>query len=260
MRDPFGTPGAEPERSPEEQRAVEIEAQAARDGHRGFGRTVQQLRVDQEITLGQAAMVLRTSVGTVSQVERSRLRATAEQVRLFSVLLSVPFTVLFDAWDEEAADGAERTTVAEAKAMVQRLLGAGVDCPCCGRLAKEQRRTLTPPMCQFMQWLVDEYRGEPVLITPWVKQESQHGGDYAKVVHWGLAERRRGKAPLWTPTDKGRKFTRNQVKVRRFAVVWRNEVLRHEGPLVDLFALLGDKHEHPEREGKAQALPGMERA
>ena len=254
MRDVFGTQPTVREIGKE----VAEEYQVARTGDRGFGPLVHVLRLDLEIAQGSMAAKLRVPAAFLADVENGKTRANAEVVRMLSVELDVSFAWLFDVWDREAPGTEDRMTVAEAKGMVRRLLSVGVECPCCGRPAKEQRRSLTPLMVDFMRWLVGQYRGEPVLITPWAKDHVQYGGDYAKVAHWDLAKREPGKLRLWSPTTAGRKFVKGQTKVQRTAVLWRNEVIRMEGKLLDIHQLAGDEGERPERTGeRTPALPGM---
>ena len=269
MRDPFGSPGrqeAEDHAGVTVVEAAELEAEseARRRGDRGFGPLVRQLREDREVRLGALAKGISVGVVLISNLELGKVRVTPELIRRIANWLEAPFSLLFDVWDREAPDAADRMTVAEAQAMVKRLrsTGEGVECPCCGAKVKERRRSLTPPMIRFIRWLVREHTGEPVLITPWVKDSSQHGGDYAKIELWGLAHRHPGQKPMWSPTPKGVAFVRGQVKVHRIAVVFRGEVLTWDGPKQDIDEMANEDvaNEVPERgDGPAPTLPGMDK-
>jgi len=254
MRDPFGSP---PE--PVIEAVDEAEVEARRRGLRGFGALARQLREDAGISMAEMCRPIGAMVSELSAIETGKTRATAEWVRYIADALGRPFTEMFDLWDREAPGEESRLTVAEARAMVQRLLAAGVECPCCGRLCRETRRSLTPTMARFVVWLVDQYRGEPLNPKSWLRNKT-YGGDYAKVTHWGLAHRLPGREPRWEPTDKGRLFARGQTKVRRVAIFWRNQVLRWEGGTVTIKDVLGDDPEIPERGVATQTLPGVDRA
>lgn len=260
MIDIWRRPGSERAR-PREVPPAELEAR--REGERGFAAMVKQLREDVGYSIVQfAAPLRRAGIGPsdVSAIEAGKVRASAEWVRYYADSLRVPFTKLFDVWDREALGTEHRMTVAEARAAVQRLLKVGVECPCCGRIAKERRQSLTPNMCRFVRWLVQNYRGEPLEIRGWQREHAEYGGDYAKTEHWGLTKREHGRDPLWSPTLKGTKFARGQVKVHKVAILWRNEVLRWEGDLLDVQQLLREDPEHDNRGGEPPpTLPGIDR-
>lgn len=233
-----------------------VELDARRRGDRGFGPMVRMLRQDEGIRLGQLAQAVGEPVSWISDVERGMVRADIETVRRIALAIGASFVAIFDIWDREGEASADRTTVAEATAMVKRSLSKGVDCPCCGRLARELRTSLSPFMVSFVSWLASSYRGEPLDVRPWAEENKMKGGrNYAKVVHWGFAEHGHGRDPLWTPTNKGLKFARGEIKVRKVVVLWRNEVVRFDGKLVDISGA-GGSVVRPTREGN-QALPGM---
>lgn len=223
---------------------------------------VQQLRLDAEMTIGQLVLPLRSLGVTeahIRRVEDNQERASLESVRHYASALGASFSGLFDVWDRESPNTEDRMTVAEARAMIRRLLKAGVECPCCGRTCKERRQSLTPNMVRFVRWLVSTHRGTPVSIRDWQREHAEYGGDYAKTEHWGLTRRELGRAPLWSPTLKGTKFVRAQVKVHKVAVLWRNKVLRWDGDLLDISELLRETTEHDDRgDEPPPSLPGME--
>lgn len=230
------------------------EAQAKREGLRGFGPMVRQLRKDAGLTRVSFAKKAKCDASTLASIEEGKVRPTIEWPRIASVVLGAPFSVLFDVWSAGAPDGEERMTVAEAKAMIERLLSVGVDCPCCGRPCKELKRSLSPPMVRFARWLCRNYRGAGLDAKSFVQDTQQHGGDYAKVIHWGLAV----KSPetgLWSPTKLCKKWVRGEVKVQKQVVLWRNSVLRTAGDLVSVEDI--DHDTPPARGEQRHLLPGM---
>ena len=241
-----------------------MEDAARRSGDRGFAAMAQQLRLDAGMTIGQFCLPLRAlgvTEANVRRVEGDEERATIEWVRYYADGLGASFSELFDVWDRESPNTEDRMTVAEARAMIKRLLKAGVECPCCGRTCKERRQSLTPNMVRFVRWLARAHRGTPVPIREWQREHAEYGGDYAKTEHWGLTRREPGRAPLWSPTLKGLKFARGQVKVHKVAILWRNKVLRWEGDLLDIHELLDESPEHDDRsEEPPPTLPGMDHA
>lgn len=263
MRDIWRSHARKPAKVVEELPPEELEAR--RRGARGFAAMAQQVRIDAKLTIGQFVLPLRRSgsgatEADVNRIERGKERASIEWVRYYADGTGTAFTAMFDVWDREAPGKEDRLTVAEARAMIARLLKAGVECPCCGRPCKERRQTLTPNMVRFVRWLVQEYRGEPLEIRQWQREHAEYGGDYAKTSHWGLTKRAPGKAPRWSPTLKGTKFARAQVKIHKAAILWRSEVLRWEGELLDIHQLLHEKPEHGERgDGPHPTLPGVTR-
>lgn len=231
MRDPF---------SPRGDTIDPAEARAMRDGLRGLGPMMKILRIDRGLTIAHVTQPLPYMTGPMLvEIEEGRQRADAEWLRFLAHSYNVPFTRLFDVWDREAPDKIDRMLVAEAAAMIQRRLHVGVECPCCGRPCKESKRSMSRPMARFLLWLVGEHRGDPVDPRPWTRHKD-YGGDYAKIAHWGLATKMPSKEPRWSPTFKGRNFALGRVKVPRRVVIWRNRVLRYEGPHVTINEVLGE--------------------
>lgn len=237
------------------------EVEARLRGDRGFGPMIDQLLRAKSLSLMDLGQRTGVRVEVLSTVLRGEKRATAELVRLLSVALDLPFPELFDVWDREAPGSADRMTVAEARDMIRRLLAVGVQCPCCGRTAKQFTRGWRPVMVSFLRWLVANYRGEPLSISPWCDRDKPPGGDYGKVKHWGLATKHPEGGKVWSPTARGIDFVRGNLKVPASCVVWRGEVLSWSEDLVDFDAicrgLAVSVSPTPNRETPPPALPGM---
>ncbi len=102
---------------------------------------------------------------------------------------------------------------------------------------KPYRRRLTPTMTYWLQELVNIYTHKKDWVAP--KEISSTGGDYAKMMHWGLLEadfdgdgdadpvsegaqkRKRGK---WRPTELGIQFIHGQVQVPSHIFLTGNEL------------------------------------
>ena len=232
---------------------IPAEEQAARrSGDRGLGPMLRQRREDAGVEVREAAKRSRIADAFLARIELGDARPGLTLLRDIASAIGSSFVELFDVWDR--VNPSDRTTVAEARAMVSESLATGVACPCCGRPCKEQRRSLSRPMVEFLRWLVSEYRGTPVDPRPWCSRTVQRGGDYAKIVHWGLAERHDGREPRWTPTAKGRRWILGQIKIHKVAVLWRNEVLRFDGEMIGPDEIAPEAR--PER-GEARRLPGL---
>jgi hypothetical protein len=126
----------------------------------------------------------------------------------------------------------------------------GVTCPCCGQLCKVYRRSITRSMAKVMVAMYDANRAEPtgwrnipelLRLTPYLRGPASQGGDWGKLVYWGLVERweedrgdgsrRCGQARL---TDLGLRFLRRQITVRRYANVYDGECIGLTGPDVGI--------------------------
>lgn len=239
---------------------AELEARAR--GDRGFGPLA---RLHRERANTPVADVVRlVGGGTVDDlhaIEAGRQRATVDWVRAYAMTTTATFTFLFDVWDREGPDAADRMTVAEAVTMVRRLIQtpAGVTCPCCGGLAVERKRTLNAPVASFVGWLVRAFTSEPLDARRWVDAHPEHsrGGTYARARHWGLAMREIGQAPLWRPTEKAKAWVYGRTSIHQHVVLFRNTVQRFEGALVH-YRDVGPSDEVQRGAGPAPTLPGLD--
>lgn len=146
----------------------------------------------------------------------------------------------------------ESTTIRDAAAAVEsgRWGKKGIICPCCGQLAKVYRRSITRSMAKVMVAMYDANREEPtgwrdvpevLRLTPYLRGPASQGGDWGKLVYWGLVERwaedrgdgstRCGKARL---TDLGISFLRRKATVQRYAYVYDSECVGLGGPDVGI--------------------------
>jgi hypothetical protein len=195
-------------------------------------------------------------------IEAGSLRPTVDWVRAYAMATTATFTHLFDVWDREGPDAANRMTVAEATAMLTRLMLTtdGAICPCCSGHVVARKRTINEPVASFVTWLVRRYTGSPIHAGAWKEANPTlaRGGTYARAKHWQLATREPGQAPLWSPTEHGKRWAWGMVEVHQHAVLHRNRVLRFEGGTVSIDAVLpGSSDDHKRGIGRTPELPGL---
>lgn len=226
MRAPFGNRG--PSLDPEERRT----------GALGFGHMVAQLREDRGMSREQFVRPLMRSgitPGDLARIETGEQRPSIEWVNFCADVLGLDRGVLVAVVDGQVAEG-NRMTVGDARAYLDRHRDDGAICPCCDRISQSRRRSFSNDMAEFLSWLVlacpPSSHGTTASAKSWATQHRARGGDYAKIVHWGLAERMPGREPLWRPTLKGRDFALRQTQIHSIAVVWRNDPVAFEGPLI----------------------------
>lgn len=162
-------------------------------------------------------------------------------------------------------NGDERTTsLTEAKRWLKDRLPDGAFCPCCEQLAKVYKRKLGSAMA-FVLVLVDRHKGDEWIHIPsYINAQSlkpvwaaavRGGGDYAKLIHWGLLERAPNqeredgsdRAGYYKITSAGRKFVRNKIRVPRHIWFYDGEPLnREDDETVSIGEALGDKFDYSE--------------
>jgi predicted RNA-binding Zn-ribbon protein involved in translation (DUF1610 family) len=147
----------------------------------------------------------------------------------------------------------ETTTLAAASAILlkQRWERDGIICPCCGQLAKVYRRSITRSMAKVMYAMYAagkaDWHNLPLLMstTPYLRGSASQGGDWAKLVYWGLVERveqERGdgskRCGIARLTCEGIAFMERRTTVRRWAHVYDGECVGFAGPDVGILDVL----------------------
>lgn len=153
-----------------------------------------------------------------------------------------------------------RMTVAQARDLVAQLRGTkdGIVCPVCSRHCIDHTRTAGRPMASLVAWLVERYTGDPIDISPWKRaypKLAQGGSNYSRAQWWGLAERTPGRAPLWSPTEKGKRWARGSIKIHAQVVVRDNVPIVFDGPEVAIHEV--DDTIEPQRGGSTPTIPGL---
>lgn len=109
----------------------------------------------------------------------------------------------------------------------------GCECPVCGRLAKVYKRAMNDKQALFLltllkRCLTEKGDGKGYVLVSWGRTGN---GDYSKLQHWGLIEKRRDDekgAPnsgWWRVTTHGEEFARGQVAVARQVYLYQNEAV-----------------------------------
>jgi hypothetical protein len=131
-------------------------------------------------------------------------------------------------------------------------------CPCCSRRAVVYRRPINAGQAV---WLIELCKasgvqprraGEPPgPRRAWVDQSElpSRGGDYGKLIHWGLVEhaerdpedKDRRTSGMWRPSELGEAFARNRATVSERAHLYLNQLLGFSGPQVRIQDCLGRK-------------------
>ena len=137
----------------------------------------------------------------------------------------------------------------DARAYVRQRLDDGVECPCCGRLAKRYVIKLNSTIAA---WLVALTRiteqgntwAHAREASACVVGAGASAVGYAYLQHWGLveqADKDAGRSGHWRPTDFGVEFVRNRVLVPKCVVLWNNRLEGFGGELVTIRDALGSR-------------------
>ena len=152
-------------------------------------------------------------------------------------------------------------TLADAAAWVMEQHKKGAVCPCCGQLAKRYKRKLNSSMAYALllisryfrthsEWLhVPEYLEQVCTAGP-----TKRGGDWAKLVHWGLivakddetradGSRRIG---FYKMTPKGMDFVQGRIRVPRYAYLYAQKCIAMSPEDTSISEALGDRFDYGE--------------
>lgn len=154
-------------------------------------------------------------------------------------------------------DAPADTTLADAQATVAKALrepSEGIDCPCCGQKVQLYRRPLNSEMAR---WLIVLTRLHLAADRGWVNVKdgplkATRGGDYGKLLHWGLIEQRPNTDPkkrtsgFWRPTQKGVQFAKNELSVPSHVYIYNNQARGFSDTAVTIVDALGVKFSYPE--------------
>jgi hypothetical protein len=146
-------------------------------------------------------------------------------------------------------------TLEEARNGLQEALsqGDGALCPCCGQHAKVYKRKLNTEMAVWLIWLAKQFTIQPDWVD--VKETRLRGGDYGKLVHWGLAVQCTNENPkkrtsgLWKPTELGLQFARGAISVPSHVYLYNNEVKGFSDTSTTIREALGNRFNYSELMG-----------
>lgn len=132
----------------------------------------------------------------------------------------------------------------------------GTPCPCCGQICKLYRRHINAPMARFLIWLVRSYEQNPRWVHlkqfPMI-QNRRGGGDYGKLMHWGLVEQKpntddpdKRTSGEWRPTPKGIEFARQRISIPEALFLYDNVLQGFSDKKTDIVGALGQEFSYQE--------------
>lgn len=113
----------------------------------------------------------------------------------------------------------------------------GANCPACDRHVKIYKRCINSSMARSLVVLYREAGTSWAYVPEVVGARSREEG---KLAYWGLVEEEKtkrpdgGRAGWWRVTPAGVGFVGGGVKVPKYVFVYNSNVIRSEGPLVDI--------------------------
>lgn len=204
------------------------------------------IRDDSRETDQAAALAAKDAEIAAKDAEVKRLVALVDDLR---AVMQMPHG------DERIPDTA---TVAEARAELEKRIGDGLRCPCCGQMAKRYRRKLNSGMASGLIAFYRQVAG----LSEWVHVAkdttlSRLGGDWAKLELWGLIESkvedREDNGPhsgIWRLTEKGADFVRGQIALPAHVLIYDNQMLGYDdSERVTIRDALGKKFDYEELMG-----------
>lgn len=136
-------------------------------------------------------------------------------------------------------------TIEQAKEYLKENWVKGTSCPCCNQFVKVYPWKITTGSAVV---LIKMYRFKEEWIHP-LKDLKVNNGDYAKLRHWALIEKKEHdpfktttkNSGYWRLTDKGRSFVLNRSKIQQYAKLYNSKCWGYEGKVIDIHDALGTK-------------------
>ena len=134
----------------------------------------------------------------------------------------------------------DSASLGEVRAWLLERRGRGVKCPCCGQYARVYRRRLNYAMAYGLYLVYEYFHLRARAPEPWLhvprylngKGVVARGGDFAKLVHWGLLEAKEGERPdgsarigYYRLTPEGVAFVENRSRVPTYLYFYDGEVV-----------------------------------
>ncbi len=149
------------------------------------------------------------------------------------------------------------STLVGAQKLVQAVLVPGVegiDCPCCRQRVQLYRRKLNSKMAHWLIMLTRAFlsNGRKWVSVKDYPLKDTRGGDYAKLLHWGLIESRPNKnkkkrtSGYWRPTRKGVAFAKARIQVPSHLYVFNNTVYATADETITIQDALGTEFDYRE--------------
>lgn len=143
------------------------------------------------------------------------------------------------------------------RARLERIIipcGKGTKCGACEQNVKGYRRQVYDAMAVGLIYLHrwhetkgyrDGWCKMPDLHSRIPRSARFHGGDFAKLVYWGLIEKLKGKRPdgskrtgFYRLTDAGLAFVLGKSTIQQYALVYNAKLRAFEGPLITIYDAL----------------------
>lgn len=149
-------------------------------------------------------------------------------------------------------------TLDDARDDLNARLDEGAHCPLCGQFAKAYRRKLTSHTARVLITMrqVDLGHRKAELRSDYMHLPTVLGrkqADEAKARYWGLIEQMpetrddgSDRVGWWRLTDDGTAFVEGAHKIRKYVVLYDSELVRFEGPMVDITDSLGTRFDYAE--------------
>ena len=162
-------------------------------------------------------------------------------------------------------------TLEEAQDHLESRLLTGAKCPCCNQFARVYKRKLNVSMARFLIWLVrSEAKTLSVMASVNRTQQGTYktsdrqnlwtdirkcevrGGDYAKLVHWGLArakvndDTKKRTSGFWQTTKLGRRFAYREVSLPSHVFLYDSQVIGYFDTRITIDQALGERFDYRE--------------
>lgn len=156
------------------------------------------------------------------------------------------------------------STLEYTKRWLQERIDEGVACPCCEQFAKIYKRPMTGTMAHALiliyRHFLDRNVGEWLHVPTYLTAMSglgpmARGGDWAKLVHWGLILEKgdvrddgSNRAGYYKITDEGRQFVECRIKVFKYVWIYNGVAFARDMdcPLVSIRDVLGTRFDYAE--------------
>lgn len=168
----------------------------------------------------------------------------------------------------------DSASLGEVRAWLLERRGRGVKCPCCGQYARVYKRRLNYAMAYGLYLVYEYFHLRARAPEPWLhvprylngKGVVARGGDFAKLVHWGLLEAKEGERPdgsarigYYRLTPEGVAFVENRSRVPTYLYFYDGEVLDRDDKTVSMPEALGDHFDYAELMAARVAPPKPKR-
>ena len=145
-------------------------------------------------------------------------------------------------------------SIDQAKKYLRENWHKGCECPACGQLVKLYKRNLsaTPARGLIELYKLDQIKPGYHHIREIESQERSHGGDFGKMVYWGLIvqlennDTKKRTSGMWAITDKGKRFVRGLIAVPQKVLIFNAKYFGYDGPNITIEMALGKHFDYAE--------------